>query len=162
MTQKQQDIDQVIVYASKTLKKRHLNYTATKRELYAILRFTHYFRNFLLVRKTLIVTAHRSLTWFYSFKEQDGIIARRLENLGQLKFETKHKAVKKNPNEDCLSGLPTTTEEVVNQIRKTTDVTNNICEQALKTPNLELQRVQLKSNEIRTAKSWEQKQVEAR
>ena len=84
------------------------------------------------------------------------MIARRLEKLGQLKFEIKHKAVKKIPNEDCLSGLPTTTEEVVNQIRKTTDVTNTICEQALKTPNLELQRVQLKSNEIRMTKSWVQ------
>ena len=42
---------------------------------------------------------------------------------------------------------------MVNQIRKTTDISKKICDQALKTPDLKLQTIQLKSNESKTAKS---------
>ena len=41
--------------------------------------------------------------------------------------------------------MQTTPDELVSRIGKTTDVSNNIWEQALKTPDLELQTVQLKS-----------------
>ena len=44
-----------------------------------------------------------------------------------------------------------TPDELVSRIGKTTDVSSNIWEQALKTPDLELQTVQLKSKEIKTA-----------
>ena len=50
LTQKQQDIDQVIAYASKALNEGQRNYSATKNELYATVLFTHYFRNYLLGR----------------------------------------------------------------------------------------------------------------
>ena len=65
------------------------------------------------------------------------MIARWLEKLGQFQFEIKHEAGKKIPHADCLSRVLTTTEEVVNQKRKTTDISNNIWEQALKTPVLD-------------------------
>ena len=63
---------------------------------------------------------------------------------------------KKIPHADCLSRVPTTTEEMVNQTGKTTDVSNNIWKQALKIPNLELQTIQLKYYERKTARSWMQ------
>ena len=64
------------------------------------------------------------------------MIARCLEKLGQFQFEIKHEAGKKIPLADCLSRVPTTTEEKVNQIIKSTDISSNVWEQALKTPDL--------------------------
>ena len=45
---------------------------------------------------------------------------------------------------------------MVNQIRKTTDISKKIWDQALKTPDLKLKTIQLKSNESKTAKSANQ------
>ena len=49
--------------------------------------------------------------WLYSTKEPDGMIATRLEKLGQFKFEIKHEARKQTPQAGCLSLVPTTTNE---------------------------------------------------
>ena len=48
LTQKQGIEDRVIAYASKTLSKSQQNYSATKRKSFAIVHFTHYFKNYLL------------------------------------------------------------------------------------------------------------------
>ena len=121
ISQRQQCGERVIAYASKTLIKSQRNYSATKRELFAIFYFTQHFRNYLLGQKFLIVTDHRALTWLYSFKEPDGLLARWIEKLGQFDFEIKHEAGKKIPHADCLSRVPQTEDQVkdrnqVNQI----------------------------------------------
>ena len=41
-----------------------------------------------------MVTDHRALTWLYSFKEPDGLLARWIEKLGQFDLEIKHEAGK--------------------------------------------------------------------
>ena len=106
ITQKQNWGDRIIAYASKTLNKGQRNHSATKRELYAIVYFTHYFRNYLLGRKFTIVTDHRALTWMYSFKEPEGMLARWIKKLGQFNFEIHHQAGKNIPHADCLSRVP--------------------------------------------------------
>ena len=121
ISQRQQWGERVIAYASKTLSKSQRNYSATKRELLAIVYFTQHFRNYLLGQKFLIVTDHRALTWLYSFKEPGGLLARWIEKLGQFDFEIKHEAEKKIPHADCLSRVPQTENQVkdcdqVNQI----------------------------------------------
>ena len=95
-TQKQGTEDRVIAYASKTLSKSQRNYSATKREIFAIVYFTHYFKNYLLDWNFLIITDHRALVWIYSFKEPDGMVARWTEKLGQFNFDIKHRAGKKS------------------------------------------------------------------
>ena len=90
-------------------------------KLFAIAYFTQHIRNYLLGQKFLIVTDHRALTWLYSFKEADGLLARWIEKLGQFDFEIKHKAGKKTLHADCLSRVPETEEQVkiydqVNQV----------------------------------------------
>ena len=90
-------------------------------ENFAIVYFTQNFRNYLLGQKLLIVTDHRALTWLYSFKEPDGLLARWIENLGQFDLEIKHEARKKIHHGDCLSRVPQTEDQVkdcdqVNQI----------------------------------------------
>ena len=111
LTRKQGTEDRVIAYASRTLSKIQRNYSATKRELFAIVHFSLYFKNYLLGLHFLITTDHRALVWIYSFKEPDGMVARWIEKLGQFNFEIKHRAGKKIPHNDCLSRINTEDEE---------------------------------------------------
>ena len=98
ISHRQQWGERVIAYASKTLSKSHRNYSATKRELFAKVYFTQHFRIYLLGQKSIIFTDHRALTWLYSFREPDGLLARWIEKLGQFDFEIIHEAVKKAPS----------------------------------------------------------------
>ena len=106
--------ERVSAYASKTLSISQRNYSATKREVFAIVYFTQHIRNYLLGQKFLIVTDHGALTWLYSFKEPDGLLARWIEKLEQFDFEIKHEAGKKIPHADCLSRVPQTEDKVIN------------------------------------------------
>ena len=107
LTQKQGTEDRVIAYASKTLSESQRNYSATKRELVAIVHFTHHFKNYLLGQHFLIITDHRALVWISSFEEPDGMVARWIEKLGQFNVDIKHGAGKKIPHADCLSRINT-------------------------------------------------------
>ena len=53
-----------------------------------------------------IVTDDRALTWLYSFKEPEGMLARWIEKLGQFNFEIHYQAGKNIPHADCLSRVP--------------------------------------------------------
>ena len=128
ISQRQQWGERVIAYASKTLSKSQRNYSATKRELFAIVYFTQHFRNYLLGQKLLIVTDHRAPTWLYSFRESDGLLARWIEKLGQFDFEIKHEAEKKITHADCLSRVPQTEDQVkdCDQVNQINTEENNI------------------------------------
>ena len=128
ISQRQQWGGRVIAYASKTLSKSQRNYSATKRELFAIVYFTQHFRNYLLGQKFLIITDHRALTWLYSSKEPDGLLARWIEKLGQIDFKIKHEAGKKIPHADSLSRVPQTEDQVkdCNQVNQINTEENNI------------------------------------
>ena len=63
LTQKQGTEVRVIAYASKTLSKNQRNHSANKRELFAIVHFTHYFKNYLFGQHFLIITDNRVLVW---------------------------------------------------------------------------------------------------
>ena len=56
LSQKQKNGEKVIAYASKVLQKGQRNYSATKRELFAVVFFTSYFKEFLLGQKFQIIT----------------------------------------------------------------------------------------------------------
>ena len=104
LSQKQKTGGKVIAYASKTLQKGLRNYSATKRELYAVVFFTSYFKEFLLGQKFQIITDHSALVWLYSFKKPDAIVARWLEKL--FNFEIVLRPGKAIANADALSRLP--------------------------------------------------------
>ena len=106
LEQKQPDASvSVIAYASKSFNKAQQNYSATKRELYAVVYFTGYFKHYLLGQNFRIITDHRALVWLYSFKDPDGIVARWIEKLSQYSFTIEHKAGKGIPHADGLSRL---------------------------------------------------------
>ena len=106
LSQIQNNETKVIAYASKTLQKGQRNYSATKRELYAVVYFTHYFREYLIGRKFQIITDHRALVWLYSFKDPDGLVARWIEKLSLFDFEIVHRPGTKIAHADALSRTP--------------------------------------------------------
>ena len=106
LSQNQNNAEKVIAYTSKSLQKGQRNYSATKRELYAVVFFTNYFKEYLLGQKFRIVTDHRALVWLYSFKDPDGIVARWLEKLSSFDFETVHRPGTSISHADALFGIP--------------------------------------------------------
>ena len=76
LAQEQDGLERAVCYASKALSKTQSKYSATRRELLAIVTFTRHFRHYLLGRKFTIVTDHRAIQWLHDFKDPDGITAR--------------------------------------------------------------------------------------
>ena len=95
----------VIAYAIKILQKGQRNYSATKRELYAVVYYTHYFREHLIGRKLDVITNHRALVWLYSFKEPDGLVTRWTEKLSLFDFEIKNRPGTQISHADVLSRM---------------------------------------------------------
>ena len=106
LSQKLKNGEKVIAYASKALQKGQRNYSATKREFFAVVFFTSYFKEFLLGQKLQIITDHRALVSLYSFVEPDAIVAQWLEKLSMFSFEILHQTGKNSANADALSRLP--------------------------------------------------------
>ena len=111
LAQVQDGKERAICYASKAFSKSQTNYSATKRELLAIVTFTRHFRHYLLRRKFKIVTDHRALQWLHNFKDPDGLTARWLEKLAAFNYDVKHRPGKSIGHADGLSRIP-----IVNQV----------------------------------------------
>ena len=75
LAQVQDGKGRAICYATKAFSKFQTTYSATKRELLAIVTFTRHFKYYLLGRKFKIVIDHRALQWLQNFKDQDGLRA---------------------------------------------------------------------------------------
>ena len=106
LSQNQNNAEKVITYASKSLQKGQRNYSATKRELYAVVFFNNYFKEYLLGQKFRLVTDHRALVWLYYFKDPDGLVARWLEKLSSFDFEIVHRPGTSISHADALSRNP--------------------------------------------------------
>ena len=91
LAQVQDDLEKAICYASKALSKSQTKYSATRRELLAIVTFTRHFRHYLLGRKFTIVTDHRALQWLHKFKDPEGMSARCLERLASFDYTVSHR-----------------------------------------------------------------------
>ena len=103
--------DRAICYASKAFSKSQTNYSATRRELLAIVTSTRHFKHYLLGRKFKIVTDHRALQWLHNFKDPDELTARWLEKLAAFDYEVKHRPGKSIGHADGRSRRP-----IVNQV----------------------------------------------
>ena len=84
LAQVQDGKERAICYASETLSKSQMKYSATRRELLVLVTLTRHFRHYLLGQKFRIVTDHSALQWLHSFKDSDGKTARWLEKLAPL------------------------------------------------------------------------------
>ena len=106
LAQVQDGKERAICYASKSLSKSQTKYSATRRELLALVTFTRHFRHYLLGQKFTIVTDHSALQWLHSFKDPDGITARWLEKLAPFDYEVRHRPGKSIGHADGLSRIP--------------------------------------------------------
>ena len=98
--------ERAFCYAPKSLSKSQTKYSTTRRELLALVTFTRHFRHYLLGQKLTIVTDQSALQWLHSFKDPDGITARRLEKLAPFDYEVRHRPGKSNRHADGLSRIP--------------------------------------------------------
>ena len=106
LAQVQDGKERAICYASKSLSKSQTKYSATRRELLALVTFTRHFRHYLLGQKFTIVTDHSALQWLHSLKDPDGITARWLEKLAPFDYELRHRPGKPIGHADGLSRIP--------------------------------------------------------
>ena len=63
LSQKQDGIERVVAYASRTLDRREQNYCVTRKELLAVVHFLKLFKQYLLGRQFRVRTDHAALVW---------------------------------------------------------------------------------------------------
>ena len=118
LSQVQEGQKRAICYASKAFSKAQTRYSATKRELLAVVNSTRHFRQYLLGRKFKIVTDHSALQWLYNFKDPDALTARWLEKLAAFNYEVVHRPGKSIGHADGLSRIPPRALNMVRRNRK--------------------------------------------
>ena len=106
LAQVQDGKERAICYASRSLSKSQLKYSATRRELLAFVTITRHFRHYLLGQKFTIVTDDSTLQWLHSFNDPDGIIGRWLEKVANFNCEVRHRPGKSIGHADGLSHIP--------------------------------------------------------
>ena len=72
LSQKIDNKERVLAYASRTLSKAERKYCVTRKELLALVYFVKYFRHYLYGREFTVRTDHGSLRWLMNFKNPEG------------------------------------------------------------------------------------------
>ena len=116
LAQVQDGMEKAICYASKALSKSQTKYSATGRELLAIVTFTRHLRHYLCGRKFTIVTDHRAVQWLHNFKDPDGMTTRWLEKLASFDYTIRHRPGTSIGHANGLSRVPFHEVNVVSQI----------------------------------------------
>ena len=81
LAQVQDGKEQATRHASRSLLKSKTKYSATRRELLALVIFTRHFRWYLPGQKFTIITDHSAFQWLHSLKETGGTTAGWVEKL---------------------------------------------------------------------------------
>ena len=92
LSQVQDGKERVVAYGSFVLSTAQRNYCVTRRELLAIVVFTKHFRHYLLGSKFKVRTDHNSLIWLMRFKNNEGQLARWIEELQNYDMELLYRA----------------------------------------------------------------------
>lgn len=71
-----------------------------------MVKFTKYFKHFLLGEEFLFQTYHNSLWWLHNFQGVEGQLAHWLEQLAAFQYTIVHRPGKDHTNADALSRLP--------------------------------------------------------
>lgn len=96
----------VVAYASRTLNKAERNYSATERELLAVIFCIQKFRPYIEGTHFKVITDHHSLIWLQNIKDPTGRLARWCVKLQQFDFEVIHRKGKHHVVPDALSRSP--------------------------------------------------------
>ncbi len=106
IVQIQNGVEVVIAYASRSLRRHEVNYSATDLECLAVLFSIQKFRPYLYGRHFKLVTDHRALCNLINFKDTHGRAARWSMALQPYDFEIVHRSGKKHGDADGLSRNP--------------------------------------------------------
>ena len=98
--------ERIIAYASATFTKEEIKWDVRERECYAAIKFTEYFRPYLVDQPFTLITDHANLKWLMEAKYETGKLARGALRLSQFEFELKVKSGKSNSIPDFLSRCP--------------------------------------------------------
>ena len=115
LSQRQEGVERVIAYASRSLDRRERNYCVTRKELLAVVHFLKYFKQYLLGRRIKVRTDHAALTWLRRTPDPIGQQARWLEQMEEYDFEVEHRPGIRHANADALSRRPCTKKDCVCQ-----------------------------------------------
>ena len=111
LSQKTQNGEKVISYASNRLSKAETKYCATRKELLAVVHYVRLFRHYLTGRKFILRTDHKSLTWLMSWRNPSSSqYYAWISELSQYNFEIQHRPGILHINADVLSRLEHTTD----------------------------------------------------
>lgn len=103
LLQEYEEGNKIICYISRSLSRAERKYSATERELLAIIWAVEHLRPYLEGYKFTVVTDHHSLIWLHNLKEPSGRLARWALRLQRFDFEIRHRKGKDNVVPDLLS-----------------------------------------------------------
>jgi hypothetical protein len=108
LSQRQDEVERVVAYASRALDKREQNYCVTRKEkeLLAVVHFVRYFKQYLLGRTFKLRTDHAALSWLRHTPDPIGQQARWLEQLEEYDFSIEHRPGIRHGNADAMSRRP--------------------------------------------------------
>ena len=106
ISQREDETEKVIAYASRVLEDRERWYSTTKKEMLAMVYAIKHCHHYLYGRPFTVRTNHNALKWLQSFKEPEGQVARCLETLAQDEYKIEHRPGKRHQNADALSRNP--------------------------------------------------------
>lgn len=101
--QKLDNQEHPIAFASKTLSVAERKYSATEKELLAVIFGIEHFRGYIEGTKFTVITDCSSLTWLHNLREPTGRLSRWCLRLSQFTFEVQHRPGTKNVVPDALS-----------------------------------------------------------
>lgn len=98
--------ERVVHYASNRLSKREKLYCTTRKELLSVVYYVKYFRHYLLGKRFIIRTDHKSLFWLKSWKNPSSSqYFNWINQLSEFDFDIEHRRGSDHINADALSRM---------------------------------------------------------